>query len=72
MSRLVGSGGLQDQALGDNALGAIETVQGRWRWTFKDIGSLVTGEFHDTEAAAVADLARVQSSLLPPGLPSED
>ena len=36
---LVGSGGPQDQALGENALGAIEHVNGRWRWNFKDIST---------------------------------
>ena len=63
---LVGSGGPQDQALGENALGAIEHVNGRWRWTFKDISTSVVGEWHDTEAAAVADLAKIQSLLFPP------
>ena len=67
-----GRGGPQDHLLGDAALGSIEKMQGRWRWTFKDIESCVGGEWHDSEAAAVADLKAVQSLLFPPDLPKEE
>ena len=69
---LVGVEGPHDQALGKGALGAVESVAGRWRWTFKDISTSVTGELHDTEAAAIADLVRVQSMLFPADLPPAD
>ena len=72
LSCLIGAGGPQDQALGPGALGAIELDAGRTRWTFKDIGTAVSGEWHDTEAAAVDDLFRVQSMLFPDGFPVED
>ena len=72
LSCLVGAGGPHDQALGAGALGTIEFAAGRSRWTFEDIGTAVSGEWHDTEAAAVDDLVRVQSMLFPDGLPVED
>ena len=72
LSCVVGAGGPHDQALGACALGSIEFDAGRSRWTFKDIGAAVSGEWHDTEAAAVDDLVRVQSMLFPAGLPVED
>ena len=72
LSCLVGAGGPHDQALGAGALGTIELAAGRSRWTFEAIGTAVFGEWHDTEAAAVDDLVRVQSMLFPDGLPAED
>ena len=72
LSCVVGARGPIDQALGLNMLGGIETVAGRTRWTFKPLTTTVSGEWHDTEAAAVADLERVQSMLFPPDLPEED
>ena len=35
MKCMKGSGGPRDTALGENALGATEHIDGRWRWTFK-------------------------------------
>ena len=63
-----GSGGPQDLALGQNTLGAVESVGNRWRWTFKSVGTSVNGEAHDTEEDAVTDLINLQLKLLPPGM----
>ena len=72
LSCLVGAAGPHDQALGAGALGTIEFAAGRSRWIFEDIGTAVSGEWHDTEAEAVDDLVRVQSMLFPDGLPVDD
>ena len=63
------SSGPQDQALSEKTLGSIEYVGDRWRWTFKEIGSSIRGELHDTEGAAADDLARLRSKLFPLGCP---
>ena len=64
--------GPQDHALGTGALGDLESVSGRWRWAFQGISTSITGEFHDTKDAAIADLEMIQSMLFPPDLPTAD
>ena len=66
---LVGSAGPTDQALGKDTLGALENNRGRWRWTFMSISTNVCGDWHDTEAAAVSDLQRLQTMIFQPDLP---
>ena len=72
LSRIGGSGGPRDQALGDGALGKVEQKHGLWRWTFQGIGSSIFGDWCDADAAATAELATVQSLLFPPLLPTEE
>ena len=61
--------GPQDHALGLGALGQIESLddgvggERTWRWTFAHLGTDAHGDLHDTEAAAVADLALAVDAL---------
>ena len=65
-----------DNVLGQGMHGNIESIDvpssaQKWRWTFANVPIIIVGDLHDNEAAAIADLARIQAMLFPEGLPVE-